>query len=224
MKAMILAAGRGERMRPLTDTTPKPLLPLAGRALLDYPLSRLARAGVVDVVINLAWQGQQIRDFVGDGSRWGLHAAFSDEGPEALETGGGIRQALALLGNEPFWLVNGDVYSEFDFSASPLSDNTLAHLVMVPNPEHNPDGDFALIGNRLRTAGGPRYTYSGIGLIRPELVAGEAPGRFPLAPLLSRAADDSRLTGELYTGLWTDVGTPARLAELERSLGAQTSR
>ena len=224
MKAMILAAGRGDRMRPLTDATPKPLLPVAGRALLDYPLTRLARAGIDEVVINTAWQGRQIHDYAGDGSRWGLRVAFSDEEPGALETGGGIRQALPLLGSAPFWLVNGDVFCDFPFRLRDLEGRLLAHLVMVPNPVHNPAGDFALVAGHVRTAGGPRYTYAGLAVIHPDLLADSSPGRFPLAPLLADAADAGRVTGELYEGLWTDVGTPARLEELDRLLSAQTSR
>ena len=224
MKAMILAAGRGERMRPLTDHTPKPLLEAAGRALLDYPLTRLAQAGIDEVVINLAWHGRQIRDYVGDGSRWGLQVQFSDEGPQALGTGGGIRHALPLLGAAPFWLVNGDVFSDYPLRLRGLDAGALAHLVMVPNPEHHARGDFALTAGRVHCDDGPRFTYSGLAVLHPDIVSELAPGRFPLGPLLIDAAGQGRVTGELYEGLWTDVGTPARLAELERVLGAQTSR
>ncbi len=224
MKAMILAAGRGERMRPLTNRKPKPLLEVAGRALLDYHLERLARAKIDEVVINVARHGSQIRDYVGDGGRWGLRVAISDEGPQALETGGGIRHALPLLGSEPFWLVNGDVYSDYTFQPRGLRGGALAHLVLVPNPEHHPGGDFALTAGRVHDGEGPRFTYSGLAVIHPDIVANLAPGRFPLGPLLIEAARQGRITGELYAGLWTDVGTPGRLAELERALGAQTSR
>jgi MurNAc alpha-1-phosphate uridylyltransferase len=226
MKAMILAAGRGERMRPLTDSQPKPLLTVAGRPLLDYPLERLARAGIRDVVINLAWHGQLIRDHVGDGSRWGLRVAYSDEGPQALETGGGVRHALPLLGDEPFWLVNGDVYSDYAFAPRTLGARALAHLVMVPNPPYHPGGDFCLDGHQVRTGRGPRLTYSGLAVVHPALVAGRSPGRFALGPLLAAAVADGAVTGERYTGCWTDVGTPARLAELDARLGEanQTSR
>ncbi|UCG71784.1 MAG: nucleotidyltransferase family protein [Chromatiales bacterium] len=224
MKAMLLAAGRGERMRPLTDHIPKPLLEVAGRPLLDYPLARLAQAGIDEVVINLAWHGSQVREFVGDGSRWGLRVQFSDEGPEALETGGGIRQALPLLGTEPFWLVNADVYSDYTFRPRGLADGVLAHLVLVPNPDHHPAGDFAFAAGQVSDGEGQRFTYSGLAVVDPGIVRDLAPGRFPLGPLLIDAAKAGRLTGELHEGLWTDVGTPARLAELERMLGAQTSR
>lgn len=224
MKAMILAAGRGERMRPLTDSKPKPLLEAGGRALLDYPLERLAGAGIDEVVINIAWAGQQIREFVGDGSRWGLQVRFSDEGPEALETGGGIRQALPLLGPEPFWLVNGDVYTDYPFALRGLDAGVLVHLVLVPNPAHNPQGDFTLTAGRVGTGDGPRHTYSGLAVVHPDLVGGHAPGRFPLAPLLVAAAEAGRVSGELYRGYWTDVGTPARLVELDERLATHRSR
>ena len=222
MKAMILAAGRGERMRPLTDDRPKPLLQAGGRALLDYPLAALAAAGIRDVVINLAWQGEQIREHVGDGSRWGVRVAFSDEGPEALETGGGICHALPLLGPDPFWLVNGDVYSEFAFTARALEPGSLAHLVLVPNPSHNADGDFCLSNGRVARAGAERLTYSGLAVIHPDLLRDQQPGRFPLAPLLFAAADEGAVTGECFTGAWTDVGTPQRLTELDARLSGTT--
>ena len=226
MKAMILAAGRGERMRPLTDATPKPLLSVADRPLIDYPLEKLARAGIGEVVINTARHGQQVRDFVGDGSRWGLRVAFSDEGPEPLETGGGILFALPLLGSVPFWLVNADVYCEYEFALRTLAPGVLAHLVLVPNPAHNPAGDFCLESGRVHTRAEPRYTYSGLAVLHAELVARQPPGRFPLGPILIEAANGGRVTGELYEGRWTDVGTPERLAALDQQLrnAAQTSR
>ncbi|MGI9330401.1 MAG: N-acetylmuramate alpha-1-phosphate uridylyltransferase MurU [Gammaproteobacteria bacterium] len=226
MKAMILAAGRGERMRPLTDERPKTLLEAGNRALLDYPLSALAAGGIEQVVINLAWQGQKIRDFVGDGSRWGLDVEFSDEGSAALETGGGIRQALPLLGSEAFWLVNADVFTDYVFRSASLAPGALAHLVLVPNPTHNPQGDFCLVDGRISTGSGPRLTYSGLAIIDPALLQACAPGRFPLAPLLIAAAEQGAITGERFDGSWTDVGTPQRLAELDARLraGAQTSR
>ena len=215
---MILAAGRGERMRPLTDTTPKPLLPVGGRPLIDHHIERLATAGIRDLVINLAWHGEQIRDHVGDGSRYGVSVAFSDEGAEALETGGGIRQALPLLGPDPFWLVNGDVYCEYPFGPIELEPHTSGHLVMVPNPGHNPKGDFALEGDRIRNRGKSMLTYSGLAVFAPALIGQCAPGKFPLAPLLKTAANNDALTGELFTGRWRDVGTPERLGELDREL------
>lgn len=225
MKAMILAAGRGERMRPLTDATPKPLLPVAGRALLDYHIQALARAGIVQIVINLSWQGEQIRDHVGDGSRFGVSVQFSPEGPEPLETGGGILRALPLLGEDAFWLVNGDVYCDYRYTPGTLPPDVLAHLIMVPNPPHNPDGDFALHGDRVCLSGSPILTYSGIAVLSGALVADCAPGKFPLAPLLTAAADRGQVTGELFSGLWRDVGTPERLQDLDRKLtGSMNSR
>lgn len=218
MKAMILAAGRGERMRPLTDTQPKPLLQAGGEALLHYPLAALARAGIDEVVINLAWRGEQIREFVGDGSRWGLSVRFSDEGDEALDTGGGIRQALPLLGREAFWLVNADVYSDYPFRPLALPAGRLAHLVLVSNPAHHRRGDFCLRDGRVSAADGERLTYAGLAVLHPELVAAEQPGRFSLVPLLVAAMSRGMVGGERFDGCWTDVGTPQRLAELDREL------
>jgi len=217
---MLLAAGRGERMRPLTDCTPKPLLQVAGRALIERQLLALRAVGVREVVVNSAHLGAQIRDYLGDGHRWGLHISHSPEPPGALDTGGGIRQALPLLGTRPFLVVNSDIWTNFSFQLQPLGHDDLAHLVMVPNPPHNPDGDFGLLGDRVRPAAQPRLTYSGIALLRPELLASSAPGKFPLAPLLRAAAEDGRVSGELHCGSWIDVGTPERLTQLRRQLGA----
>ncbi|WP_114277941.1 N-acetylmuramate alpha-1-phosphate uridylyltransferase MurU [Thioalbus denitrificans] len=217
MRAMILAAGRGERMRPLTDTIPKPLLPLAGRPLIEYHLRALAAAGVREVVINHAHLGHRLEDALGDGSRWGLAIAWSPEG-EALETGGGIFRALPLLGEAPFIVVNGDVWSDFDFSGLPAEPAGLAHLVLVDNPAHHPAGDFVLADGRVREGDGPRLTFSGIGVYRPALFAGCAPGRFPLGPLLRTAMARDEVSGEHYRGRWVDVGTPERLAALEAEL------
>jgi MurNAc alpha-1-phosphate uridylyltransferase len=211
---MILAAGRGERMRPLTDHTPKPLLAVRGQPLIDYPLRALAAAGVTDVVINLSWLGDQIRAHVGDGARYGLAVAWSEEGYPPLETGGGIHRALPLLGAGPFWLVNADVYCDYGFGAR-LAPGRLAHLVLVPNPAHHPQGDFVLDGQDVRADGGPRLTYAGIAILHPALFAGCAPGRFPLAPLLRAAAARGQVSGELCSGAWSDVGTPERLAALQ---------
>jgi MurNAc alpha-1-phosphate uridylyltransferase len=218
MKAMILAAGRGERMRPLTDATPKPLLEVGGRSLLDYHMQALAGAGIRDVVINLSWHGQQIEDHIGDGSRFGVTVRYSPEGPVPMETGGGIQRALSLLGAEPFWLVNGDVYCDYTYTTRSLTPDVLAHLVMVSNPPHHLAGDFALRDNRVQPSGSPTYTYSGIAVLSPALLAGCAPGKFPLAPLLTAAAAQGRVTGELFSGLWRDVGTPERLEMLDQQL------
>jgi MurNAc alpha-1-phosphate uridylyltransferase len=220
MKAMILAAGRGERMRPLTDSTPKALLEARGRALIERHVEALAQAGMRDIVINLAWLGDRIRSRLGNGERFGVRIAYSDEGSSALETGGGILKALPLLGDNPFWLVNGDVYAEFSFHAPRLEDHVLAHLFLVPNPPHNPGGDFALTDGRVVSLpGSPAYTFSGLSVIRPALVEGSEPGAFPLTPLLTTAAMRGEVTGELFTGTWWDVGTPERLQQLNGKPG-----
>ena len=211
---MILAAGRGERMRPTTDSVPKALLPARGRPLIEYHFAALTRAGITEVVINLGWRGEQIRDHVGDGRRFAVSVSYSEEGYPPLETGGGIQRALPLLGAEPFWLINGDVFCEFRFDARGLAAGVLAHLVLVPNPAHHPDGDFGLAGGLIADAAANRSTYSGIAVIHPRLLAGYEPGRFPLAPLLRAAASRRQVTGELFTGLWNAVGTPERLAAL----------
>ena len=212
---MILAAGRGERLRPLTDAKPKPLLQVRGKPLIAYHLEALARTGVQEVVINLAWLGADIRAAVGDGAHWGLKVHYSDEGSRALETGGGIFRALSLLGPDPFLVVNGDVFTDFEFGRLAIPPDALAHLVLVPNPPQHPRGDFALQEGRVLDAGEPRYTYSGIGIYRVELFAACSPGRFALLPLLLRAITAGRLHGELYGGQWSDVGTVDRLAALQ---------
>ena len=212
---MVLAAGRGERMRPLTDQVPKPLLTVGGKPLIVYHLEKLSRLGVKQVVINLAWLGGQIRAALGDGARWGLQIHYSDEGEQALETGGGIYQALPLLGAQPFLVVNADVFTEFDFGAIRIAPEALAQLVLVANPMHHPRGDFALVNGRVQEQGGARWTYSGIGLYRPELFAGCSPGKFPLLPLLRRAIAGGRLHGQVFDGNWSDVGSVERLAALQ---------
>jgi MurNAc alpha-1-phosphate uridylyltransferase len=215
--AMILAAGRGERMRPLTDHTPKPLLEAGGRPLIGHHLVALARAGVREVVINHAHLGAQIEQALGDGAAWGLRIRYSPEAV-ALETGGGIFQALPLLGADPFIVVNGDVWTDFDPARLRLAAPDLAHLVLVDNPPHHPTGDFVLDGDRVRAEGGQRLTFSGIGVYRPALFDGCGPGRFPLAPLLRVAMAADRVSGERHPGRWVDVGTPERLAALDRAL------
>lgn len=214
MRAMILAAGRGERMRPLTDHTPKPLLAVAGRPLIGWHLQRLAQAGVADVVINLAWLGERIAEYVGDGSHWGLRVHYSREGRKGLETGGGIARALPLLGDAPFLVINGDVWCDYDPAPLLQPTDVLAHLVLVPNPEHNSDGDFGLVGDRVVNAGGERLTFSGIGVYDPVLFHKHPEGAFRLAPLLRDAADRGRVSGDCYRGAWCDVGTPERLQAL----------
>ncbi len=224
MRALILAAGRGERMRPLTNELPKPLLEAGGQPLIDYHVQALARGGVREIVVNLSWHGDKIRSHLGDGSRYGVTFAFSEEGPEPLETGGGIHHALRLLGPGPFWVVNGDIACDFPFAARRLAPGTLAHLVLVPNPPHNPGGDFRLAEGRV--AEGPpaapgALTFSGISVLDPQLFAGSQAGRFPLAPLLRAAAGRRAVTGEEYPGRWTDVGTPERLQALDAELRAR---
>jgi MurNAc alpha-1-phosphate uridylyltransferase len=220
MKAMVLAAGRGERMRPITDRIPKPLVPVAGKPLIVYHLEALARAGVREVVINLAYRGAQIREALEDGSRYGVRIAYSEEGPDPIETGGGIFKALPLLGAQPFIVVNGDIWTDFNVaSLPPLDDGAHARLVMVPNPPHVARGDFALDGDHLvESDKDDRFTYSGIGVFSPELFHDCQPGKFPLRPLLSRAIAARKLKGQVYRGVWLDIGTPERLAELEASL------
>jgi len=218
MKAMLLAAGRGERMRPLTDARPKPLLEVAGRPLIEWHLERLAAAGFSEVVINLSWLGEQIPAALGQGERWGLSIAYSREPWPALETGGGIFQALPLLGPEPFLLVNGDVYTDVDFRSLSLQPGDLAQLLLVPNPAHHAKGDFCLDGGRITDNGSSTLTYSGISVLSPGLFAGCTSGKFPLAPLLFAARNAGRLGGQRHDGYWVDVGTVERLAELDAHL------
>lgn len=220
MRAMILAAGRGERMRPLTVTRPKPLLEAGGHMLIEYHLQRLAAAGFSEVVINLGYLGHLIPPRLGDGSRYGLHIDYSPEPPGALETGGGIQHALGLLGEAPFLLINGDIWSEHPLAdlRTALAAGDLAHVVLAPNPPHKPQGDFALVDGRVRDDLDPRLTYCGLGVIDPRLFVGHAPGRFPLAPLLTAAMTEDAVSGELHRGDWRDIGTPARLAALNDKL------
>lgn len=218
MKAMILAAGRGERLRPLTDFTPKPLLEAGGRPLIVHHLEALRAAGIREVVINLAHLGEKICAALGDGRAFGLTIAYSREPEGALETGGGILQALSLLGKGPFVVVNGDVWTDYSFSRLPVSPPGLAHLVLVDNPPQHPEGDFALLGERVMSSGTPLLTFSGISVLRPELFAQCAPGRFPLTPLLRQAMAQGQVSGEHYGGAWFDIGTPQRLTWLDDEL------
>jgi N-acetyl-alpha-D-muramate 1-phosphate uridylyltransferase len=221
MKAIVLAAGRGERMRPLTDRMPKPLVPVAGKPLIAYHLESLARAGVRDIVINLSHLGAQIPAALGDGSRFGVRIQYSDEGPVPFETGGGIFNALPLLGPAPFIVVNGDIWTDFDFTALALDPGADARLVLVPNPPHVARGDFGLEGDYVIERDHDRFTYSGIGVYSPEFFAGCEPGKFPLLPLLKRAIAARRLRAQVYRGQWSDIGTPERLAQLEEQLQAR---
>ncbi|GGC87950.1 N-acetylmuramate alpha-1-phosphate uridylyltransferase MurU [Vreelandella lutescens] len=217
MKAMILAAGLGKRMRPLTDHCPKPLLPVAGKPLIVHHLERLARAGINEVVINVSYRAEQIISALGDGSAYQMRIHWSQE-DSPLETGGGIQRALPQLGSEPFLLINGDVWCDYLPSASALAEGDLAHLILVDNPDHHPGGDFLLHQGRVTMSGDPRLTFAGISVIRPALVADEPPGAFALAPLLKCAMADQRVSGEHFSGHWVDVGTPERLAELDQHL------
>ena len=215
MKAMLLAAGRGERLRPLTDTTPKPLIEVGGRTLIEWQLERLLRAGIREFVINLAHLGTQIEHRLGDGRRFGARIRYSPEPPGALETGGGIRAALSLLGDAPFVVANADVWIEYDFRTLRLRDGDLGQLVLVPNPPHHPRGDFALRDGRIVDDETSKHTFAGVAVYAPSMFADHAPGRFALAPLLRAAAAAGRLGGTLFEGCWIDVGTPERLAETQ---------
>ncbi len=216
--AMILAAGRGERMRPLTDQIPKPLLMVGDSPLIVHHIRALQQAGVTNLVINHAHLGEQIEDYLGTGEQFGLNIRYSAEGEgAALETGGGIYKALPLLGEEPFLVINSDVWTDMDYAGLSIGDVD-AHLFLVNNPDHNPQGDFALMDGKVYQQGSAKLTFSGIGIYRPELFANCKPGRFPLAPLLRDAMDRNRVSGELFSGSWIDVGTPQRLKRVTEIL------
>jgi N-acetyl-alpha-D-muramate 1-phosphate uridylyltransferase len=216
MKAMILAAGRGERMRPLTDHTPKPLLSVAGKPLIVHTIHQLVAAGFTELVINHAHLGQQIEDVLGDGQQFGAHICYSPEYEGALETAGGIINALPLLGDEPFLVVNGDVATNFPFAELINRRVDLAHLIMIDNPEHHPQGDFCLHDNGNITDDGlNKLTFSGIGIYHPALFSSTPPGKHKLAPLLRAGMADGRVSGQKFTGFWMDIGTPERLQELD---------
>lgn len=216
MKAMILAAGRGERMRPLTDHTPKPLLKVAGKALIEHTITQLVGSGFTEIVINHAHLGAQIEAALGDGDRYGARIRYSPEGAQALETAGGIIHALPLLGDEPFLVVNGDIATDFLFAKLHDVQVDLAHLILVDNPQHHPGGDFGLDaeGGVIENGSQP-FTFSGIGIYDPALFADTPPGVSKLGPLLRRAIAGQRVTGQKYDGFWLDVGTPERLNELD---------
>lgn len=219
MKAMILAAGLGTRMRPLTLTCPKPLLAAGGKPLIVYHIERLAQAGIRELVINTAWLGGQIESALGDGSQFGVSIHYSREG-EPLETAGGLRHAQALLGSEPFLVVNGDIWCELDFATLPKAPAGLAHLVLVDNPVEHPQGDFCLDANGLvHSDGEHKLTYAGIGVYRPELLA-LLPDEPKLAPLLRAVMTNEQVSGTHFRGCWWDIGTPARLAQLNDLLHA----
>ena len=232
MRALIFAAGKGERMRPLTGHTPKPLLQVGGKALIAWHLEKLSAIGVEDVVVNTSWLAECFQPVLGDGSRWGLRLHYSFEGPEPLETGGGMLHALPLLGEAPFIAVNGDTWTDFDFARLPAHPRGSAHLVMVTNPAQHPQGDFHLDADgQLHDDGATRLTYSGIGIYTPAILHGwrgvigqtagadQSPPRFKLAPLLLSAMAGGHVHGQFHPGRWTDVGTPERLARLDAELG-----
>jgi N-acetyl-alpha-D-muramate 1-phosphate uridylyltransferase len=236
MKALILAAGLGERMRPLTERVAKALLPAGGKPLIEWHLEKLAAIGVRDVVVNTSWLAGQFPVALGDGSRWGLRLRFMYEGTTPLETGGGMRNVLPLLGDAPFLAINGDVWTDFDFARLPRDIAGKAHLVLVDNPPQHPDGDFGLDGECVTDVGPPRLTFAGIGIYRPTIldgwraIIGAAPGsdatppRFKLAPLLRAAIRDGAVTGIHHRGTWTDVGTPDRLRQLDQTLRVRPAR
>lgn len=222
MRAMILAAGRGERMRPLTDHTPKPLLPVGGKPLIVWHIERLAHAGMTELVINHAHLGQQIEQALGDGAAWGVQIQYSPE-VQALETAGGIAQALPLLGEEPFMVINGDVFTDIDYGSLALPAGKLAHLVLVDNPPQHAQGDFALAQGLVSDDIDPRLTFSGVGIYQPQLFAPVVRGQAAkLAPLLRAAMSQQQVSGQHHRGIWHDIGTPERLAQLDHWLRSQS--
>ncbi|TWX53020.1 N-acetylmuramate alpha-1-phosphate uridylyltransferase MurU [Colwellia hornerae] len=229
MKAMILAAGRGERMRPLTDHCPKPLLKVAGIPLIEHHINKLAQCGITDIIINYAWLGEMIVDYLGDGKKFGVNISYSAENNGALETAGGIIQALPLLSknndNEPFMLINGDIFTDFSFADMPiLAKDQLAHICLVNNPDHNIKGDFIFDNNQLTNIENQSqstlkntYTFSGLSLFRTDFFKGENAAQISkLGPMLKKAVGDSKVSASILDGTWTDVGTPERLAYLNR--------
>lgn len=221
MKAMILAAGRGERMRPLTDRLPKPLLSVAGKPLIQYHLEALGAAGLRNIVINHAWLGHLLPEYLGEGQQFGVTIQYSDEGAEGLETAGGIKKALPLLGDSAFVVINGDVFCDYPYEqlAGKLAKDSLAHLVLVPNPKQHPSGDFGISEQGYALAEAPQcFTFSGIAIYRPEFFSSVALGKQKLAPYLRQAMQQNKVTAELYQGIWHDIGTEQRLTELSAQL------
>jgi len=218
MKAMILAAGRGERMRPLTDMVPKPLLPVGGTPLIEWHIQNLAKSGFSEIIINIAHLGYLIPKTLGDGSRWGVKLIYSDEQESgALESLGGIVKALPLLGDESFLVVNGDIFCDYPFNPEFDLKNKLAHLILVPNPPHNPKGDFGIKNNLLVNVERNMFTFSGIGYYHPKMFENTPEQKAPLAPLLRELANKEALSAELYSGVWHDIGTPQRLKEINET-------
>ena len=218
MKAMLLAAGRGERMRPLTDKTPKPLLKVGDKCLIEYHLQALAKHGFEDIVINISHLREQFPQALGDGDRYGVRIYYSDEGDQALDTGGGIYQALDLLGDDPFLVVNSDIRTDYPLEKKLLKENDLAHLVLVDNPLHNAKGDFLLVNGRAANNGTSMLTFGGIAYYRPDLFKTCHPGRFSVVPLLRQACTQGLVSAEHYQGQWLDIGTPERLQTIEQNL------
>lgn len=218
MRAMILAAGKGERMKPLTLTRPKALLEINGKSLIQYHVENLVQAGIHEIIINHGRMGGQIEDALGDGLKFDANIIYSPEGDSPLETGGGIFQALPLLGEEPFISVNADIYTNYQFGQLPVNPPGRAHLVLVDNPEHHPAGDFTLINDRVGNSGKQKLTFSGIAVYRRELFKECSPGTFPLTPILRQSIDNGQVTGEYFKGLWVDVGTPQRLDALQNQV------
>jgi MurNAc alpha-1-phosphate uridylyltransferase len=218
MRAMILAAGRGERLRPLTDTLPKPMISVGGKTLIEYHLENLATAGFREIVINLSHHGEMIRDALGDGLRWGVNLHYSEEPPGALDTGGGIEKALPMLGEAPFAVLNGDVYSHYPLARLRAVKCDHAHLVMVANPPHNPQGDFVLQGGHVKETGQPKWTFSGISVYNPRFFSPASGGRYSVVPKLKAAMALQRVTGEVFKGTWHDIGTLERLETLREQL------
>jgi len=213
---MILAAGRGERLRPLTDHLPKPLVDVGGRPLIEHHLECLAAAGFGDVVINHSHLGNLLQETIGSGERWGITIHWSEEQPQALETGGGIFQALPTLGAAPFLVINGDIWTDYPLSRLRSIKCDWAHLVLVPNPQHNTGGDFALQGARVRNTGELQHTFSGISVYHPRLFTGCVSGKFSVVPLLRSAINEHLVTGELFHGAWGDIGTLQRLESVRK--------
>ncbi len=218
MRAMILAAGRGERLRPLTDSIPKPLVEVGGKPLIEHHIQALAKAGFREIVINQGHLGDKLPLAMGDGSRWNITIHWSDEQPEALETGGGIYKALPLLSSSPFLVVNGDIWTDYPYSRLRAIKCDRAHLVMIPNPPQHPAGDFALHKARIRNDGENKLTFSGIGVYHPRLFDGCTAGKFSVVPLLRSAMENHLVTGEEYRGGWADIGTPERLEALRAAI------
>lgn len=220
MIGMILAAGRGERMMPLTRNTPKPLIKVKGLTLIEHSINALKKAQITDIVINIAYLGDQVKSHLGDGSKFGVNITYSDESSGALETAGGIIKALSLLGNKPFIVINSDVVCDYDLSKLILPIGSLAHLVLIDNPKHNPNGDFSLVNNhQITNIHGQSYTFSGVGIYHPDFFKNHMhiQGKLPLYPLLKEAIFNNQLSGEHYTGYWQDVGTPERLDQANNS-------